>query len=1791
MTSPELTGGTGFTYEDAVAAYYLAAVLCGTTAAGLSSRVVRRIAQQQASFGEPLDDVIVDADGLADNSTMRLSLQVKRSLTISSAASNTDFREIIQRSWQTLQKPDFREHVDRVGAVTSTISENAFRTFTTICEWARSSESAASFLRRFRDGGDASTAHRNALDAVRQVAQPPDAGPLSDENLHRLFRHLILIKFDFLHEGSADEASVLSELQRALVPSQVGRAAEIWRQLRQLTRDGAGRSAEFNRASVLRQLTGSLRFVGTPALAGDLLVLQEATKNWLDQQADDIGGTHLDRITLNDKLVGEMVGHRLTLIKGLPGTGKTVLLKHLATQRAATGTTLLLASNRLSGRSWGEYARLIGLSGANIEALLVEIAATGHAELFVDGLDRIAPEQRPVVTDLLGQIFTSPALANWRVVATARDAGIEPLRNWVPSALLSSGGVGYVDVGNLTDEEAAALADQRPMLRPFLNGGDPRVQELARRPFFAAVLARGVRQAGYLDRSTPRSEIDLIAAWWLRGGYNAEASQSLSRQRALIEFARLSVPNLGRNLRIRDLSPAAQAVLSSLEEDGLVQKEQHGLVVQFSHDIFFEWSFYHLLWEEGDEWINALSAAGEPPALARVVELLSQASYLDPEQWQRSLKALAGAPLRPQWLRAWLVAPIFSPDFAEQAQMYASTLFADDHHLFGKLLVWMQAEKTTPNPMVLSGVLGVDDMQPAARIRLADALGWPSDFAAWRRFLGWALDNLAAIPDRCLPDVVTLFETWQVAFADFANPISEKIIQRCATWMHAIEERHQSRQWRSRRDTTSSERVPDNLEAELRSLVLRAARSYPDLVTAYLTKIESDDQLSGSAFQEVMSYAPLLVQTHAELLAQVARRTLLMELPDDTVERWRDEAQEQARQREEIRAMPEAERTRGDELFLANPMFPNSFMHDDWHQLSIGADHRGYFPTSPLREPFHSLLAHAPVIGLALIRDMANHATTAWLQLHRHMGRNGTPLPLKLDFPWGRQDFWGSFLQYRWFRGHGGPQALECALMALERWALEQLDAGRSASEVLQMLLEGHSSIAVLGIAVHVALRAREVSTVTLPLVTSQRLWHLDIQRWVHESEFRSAGLIGFNPGSADAPHYKAVAEAGALESRRLELRNLVMLFVLSGDQQLRAACRDALDRFPEHLEFEYAEEVEDKDRVAEMRRTAELWLEYGRTENYATMPVPDRDDVIAVEVRNPHLSDPDIQEIQQRHTEHSHEMGLWLWVDKCFGSGQWAPGFSPEEAVARANTVAAIAARDGGTAVFPGGGTTHGAIAGTAAALYCFMENDEHAGWAETAINTYRDAAETDTDEVFAGSVIPWHPKIFVAHALAARIRDGHAEPTDRQELYRLVAHPLELVSLTALKGIATCWSRDQRFAWCGFNLGLRLAQYRRTPDMYLESAEVRNDAEVARRTTALNNAIREYEAGGELPPWVRPLPTWTQTQPIRHRHHEEDEGDGWYRTDDSWLGGYAAKVLAQLPVDDVMRSPMRGLYVDALDAFLFWTLDAVNPTWRRDQRDRYERGNTDLFEWERELGRLLARTAPYLPTAEMRQRFLVPICGQPGELAMRLLSPFAGVLVCAEILDATAIEENILDLLDAVLVRILQDRDLRRTGHHDGRIGGFDLPELVKTLLFVAVERADLSARFANGCWHELPRVMPLVDKMVREAGWNPYVARQFVTLCGRAGADYPADTFADQILAQIEDGRLPTGWKGTTIPASIASLVQAHADHMHPLPTELAGKLLRVLDSLVDLGDRRSAALQLSESFRGVRLLYRV
>jgi hypothetical protein len=317
-----------------------------------------------------------------------------------------------------------------------------------------------------------------------------------------------------------------------------------------------------------------------------------------------------------------------------------------------------------------------------------------------------------------------------------------------------------------------------------------------------------------------------------------------------------------------------------------------------------------------------------------------------------------------------------------------------------------------------------------------------------------------------------------------------------------------------------------------------------------------------------------------------------------------------------------------------------------------------------------------------------------------------------------------------------------------------------------------------------------------------------------------------------------------------------------------------------------------------------------------------------------------------------------------------------------------------------------------------------------------------------------------------------------------------------------------------------------------------------------------------------------------------EVDAAEMWRDPDVFWHSKHAAEILQRIPVDAVLNSSAKSALLEFLAGVLDWTNQKNTPPWvKRGHRDH---SGTQIFEWTHALGSHLGHVAGLLPLADFQARFLDPILSLEDDNCWALLSPFASTYVCAFVYDAPVVPPDAVATLDLCLGRLLQASAFKRDAYHSGEFFGFDQPKLVRILMFVSVERADMAARYVNGDWSEIGRILPLINRFVRAGGWAASVMDPFLTLCERAKANYPAETFADQVLAIIGDGPDNLkGWHGTFIPARIAELVQHFAHRDAPMTLALAQNFLRILDMLVDMGDRRSAALPLGEEFREVRL----
>lgn len=216
--------------------------------------------------------------------------------------------------------------------------------------------------------------------------------------------------------------------------------------------------------------------------------LKSISQQYLKMIVNTIESIVLDRSKLYQEFEEKLSQGRFIQITGLSGTGKSVLLRQIIESKVNDYPFLFVKLDQLTvGSSWHEYMKSLGLPSYSIVDWLVAIEAVGGTPIvFIDGIDRISENCKPIIEELLREIFSNTDLINWKIVTTLRDTGLEPLKVWL-GTYLKNVSIQTVDVELLNDDECNTLAQKVPSLQPLLFSTG-KVRDIIRRPFFAKVL-------------------------------------------------------------------------------------------------------------------------------------------------------------------------------------------------------------------------------------------------------------------------------------------------------------------------------------------------------------------------------------------------------------------------------------------------------------------------------------------------------------------------------------------------------------------------------------------------------------------------------------------------------------------------------------------------------------------------------------------------------------------------------------------------------------------------------------------------------------------------------------------------------------------------------------------------------------------------------------------------------------------------------------------------------------------------------------------------------------------------------------------------------------------------------------------------------------------------------------------------------------------------------------------------------------------------------------------------------
>jgi len=1446
----------------------------------------------------------------------------------------------------------------------------------------------------------------------------------------------------------------------------------------------------------------------------------------------EIDDFELNRPELHKKFEEKLNFGRFIQITGLSGTGKSVLLRQIADSKTDDLPFLFIKSDQLTGsNNWLEYLSRVGLPSFSISEWLISLEAVGGVPIvFIDGIDRVSENSKPIIEDLIRTIFNNPDLTNWKIVTTLRDTGLEPLKIWI-GALLKNTNIQTIDIELLNDDECSELAKQIPSIQNLLFSGS-KVKEIIRRPFFAKVLTS--LKANDFE---PESELELIDAWWKRGGFNETGQSTYNRQDFLKRLSELKSLNLSNNVKRREIQPID--ALDSLVVDGIIHVNSKSSTVDFTHAIFYEWSLLYLLLEEEQNWLNKIESFGQPPYISRVVELLAQREFID-DQWVSHLANPKFQQLRSQWLRAWVIGPIGHPKFIELSSGYTHTLQEKDFDLFNKLLTWFQAEKTKANPIFL---------QQPDKLQLAIQHPWPSDAFLWRTLLEYVFKLIPNTPHRVYPQILKIFEVWQyVGIHVPLNQMSKMILDVSIDWLLEISQKERANDWGQIVNLK-------DFKFSLINLILVSIQSNPTYMERYLNFLLLENKVSREIYTHIVGASSVISQHHPQLLTDLTLKFLLDELPKEYIEREEREQQRTHQYFQELLAKPEEERTKEEQLKIDRRAL---FFHQapyqqiqgrDWENLSIKYESRHFYPSSPLKEPFFSLLTHSEETGLQLIRDLSNHAIEAWKQLCAISEK--IPLPTIIVFPWGAQEFWGNEKQYIWKNPVWINDAISSAYMVLENWCLEQLEQGRDFDGLIQKITLGHESVAILGVVSVLALNKQIISNTIVQIVTNFKILELDNYRFKQNIE--------------------TVIHNNNKEGYKSKLEFLLRDYFVNPD--FRDLTKDKLSNFKADLPFNFEHEKTDQSSINFLEERADFYAEYGNAKNYFYQELENQ---IIFGFNHPHYQEQDNSKEHKEKNNFLMFSQIAYWAEQSLIAQETQNTYTLESVGEFLKNIEEeslfLDACDIDDDSYVIRRMKQNAFSALATMILVFRADctESELEWARDILNQVVQLPYSSYEVGCPQASLTFHPKKFLAQALVNEIIHDSMDDLTFSNLLNIIESPSHEISLVALQECLKLLDIHPKWTWSAIYFAFVLCKNHLKYRIYRSEKYPEAQQELDKVYEHLNNYIKSEDEWCVLPipdaPWMKQV----------------EDVSKWVESDTQWDHKFSGKVIKLLP-EKLLHDTSQTYILDFLKSCLEWTIEKQEPFWL-EENQRFDDKDI-IYEWNHSLSSALARVVGIFPEEEITSRFLIPILKLKTDACWELLYPFIENYICHYIYDTQNIPDNALDILDLCLDRFLKASCFDKKSYRAGKISGFDLPKIADSLMFVSLDQdAPLASRFANGNWTEIDIILPLVDKYIRAVGWTEYVIHLFLKLCERSIQNYPSHLYAAQILELISSGEV-LNWN-EHVYQRISSLIQIFIDREQSMPIDLRQKFLRIIDWLVDHGDRKSAALQQTKFFQTVK-----
>lgn len=1051
------TSGKGFSFEIKVCSYFAVQMLAKVSFPFRNADIIE-LAFQRKRYGWLLDDVVLALCSKTDQ--FHAALSVKSNQQFGARSAPLDF---VADAWQQYLREGtdaFDPSRDLLGLVTAPLPEPPRSAVHALL--AKASQLSPTDLDATMASPEktASEVERALYDSFKCPAALASKHPSLSTPSGRMLQCLAVMDFDFDDAVSAREQEAVRWCISLLEPDSSSQGVNLWQSILATVDACRTEGGTLERPTLLRKLARQYDMAALPDFAHDWTRLRTFSEGNMSVIPDTIGGEiSLPRNDARRRVEEALAGARRAVVIGPSGTGKTVVAKSYCLHQLRDHHTeaVWVDCKLISPTYFDDLPAILVLKHALADVLAHRSRANGL--IVLDGLEALHGEVAfKQVARILQVLGSDDSRGAWHVLATCQDEPWQRVETQLSRIMPSHVHWKPVHVSYPSDADLKPVREQFPGLAKLLLR--PHLKRIVAQPKILDILARGEKAGHHLDASGWVGESDLIEWYWtqvVRGGTDPDG-----RARFLMCLAQRQADDNEFFTPLSTVEPASTHLIPSLVQAGICSRRDESL--GFVHDLIGDWCRQRVLLGHQARLSCFVDTRASNPRWLRAIQLLG-VKFLESADgavaWKDAIDSC------PTARDAFLEALVFAVNADSALDTLWPALAADDGNLLRHFLSRFRHVATVINPQIM-GFFADRDPEMLTYARTHDRIPlWPY----WVPVLSF-LDTHRADVLSLAPDEVSrvAYQWLRLTRPDY--PQRQEAARLALERAEAVFDARLERPWRDSESDCWAYRA-----------ALHAAGDATDRVISLCLHASSRRLPERVASGAVGDYRPPGTVSHRTIVHTDCEEVEQEPWPDGPMFRVDDEFKHACLHTDALVPMMRLRPDIAREVILAllierrppqadHPFLSYHSHFDDNYGVEDDSEFSTRFYT---KGPFLLFLRHAPDEAIETIIRLVDFATERWVGDANDIEEFG-PMAVRLAWSDGERTLAGNYKVFYWYRGCAWyPAAVSSALMALEKWIYEQLDAGRSVSERLSTIMIRTTSVAFAGLLCEIGKRHKDL--------------------------------------------------------------------------------------------------------------------------------------------------------------------------------------------------------------------------------------------------------------------------------------------------------------------------------------------------------------------------------------------------------------------------------------------------------------------------------------------------------------------------------------------------------------------------------------------------------------------------------------------------------------------------------------------------------------------------------------------